>query len=106
MAYHWPGNVRELETIIQRAVILTGSPILQPNDLELPFTHEGTVAESGTFREVKARVLEQFERTYLTNLLAAHQGNISHAAKQAGKERGAFKRLMQKYNLNRRAFLA
>ena len=36
MAYHWPGNVRELEHCIERAVILSQEPELQPPLAALP----------------------------------------------------------------------
>src|SRR5690606_34899234 len=32
--YNWPGNVRELQHVIERAVILTPDPIIQPHCLE------------------------------------------------------------------------
>jgi DNA-binding NtrC family response regulator len=105
VAYAWPGNVRELEAVIQRAVILASAPVLQPEDIELPAPYSpdtGTLDTS--FRAAKARVIEQFERTYLSTLLSAHQGNISRAAKQAGKERRAFRRLLEKYALQRGPF--
>ena len=38
--------------------------------------------------------IEEFERTYLCNLLSTHQGNISKAARAAKKERRAFQRLL------------
>ena len=106
MRYAWPGNVRELETTVQRAVLLTSSSVLHPDDIELSGPHPTSVVEKDSFCEAKARVIAQFERTYLINLLSAHGGNITHAAKQAGKERRAFTRLMQKYGLQRRAFQA
>jgi DNA-binding NtrC family response regulator len=33
-SYPWPGNVRELQHVIERAVILTPDPIIQPHCLE------------------------------------------------------------------------
>ena len=36
MAYEWPGNVRELEGLILRALVLTTSATLQPEDINLP----------------------------------------------------------------------
>ena len=101
-AYPWPGNVRELEAVIQRTVLLASSPGLQPQDIELPPPYQQDPAtQRASFREAKARVIEQFERTYLSTLLSAHQGNISQAAKHAGKERRAFTRLLEKYALHK-----
>jgi DNA-binding NtrC family response regulator len=102
VVYPWPGNVRELEAVIQRTVLLASSPGLQPQDIELPTSYQQNPATQHTsFREAKARAIEQFERTYLSTLLAAHQGNISQAAKHAGKERRAFTRLLEKYALHK-----
>jgi two-component system, NtrC family, response regulator GlrR len=64
------------------------------------------VSKNDSFRKAKAQVIEQFERTYLMNLLSVHGGNITRAAKQAGKERRAFTRLLQKYDLHRCVFQA
>jgi DNA-binding NtrC family response regulator len=104
VAYPWPGNVRELETVIQRAVLFAASPILQPEDLALPSPAQGVVVEGESFREGKARVIEQFERTYLHNLLAAHEGNITRAAQHAGEVRQSLQRLLKKHQMDRRIF--
>jgi len=102
--YDWPGNVRELEGIIQQAVVLSASPTLLPEDLLIPIS--GLRKRGGTvfLREAKAQAVSQFERTYLTNLLTEYHGNISRAAKVAGKERRSFQRLLQKHGLNRQFF--
>lgn len=31
MAYHWPGNVRQLENVIERAVVLSQGPVIEPD---------------------------------------------------------------------------
>ena len=36
IAYDWPGNVRELENILESALILSNSDLIQPSDLMLP----------------------------------------------------------------------
>jgi two-component system response regulator GlrR len=101
-AYPWPGNVRELEAVIQRTVLLASSPGLRPQDIELPSPHqEDPMTRHASFREAKAHAIEQFERAYLSTLLSVHQGNISQAAKHAGKERRAFTRLLEKYALHK-----
>jgi len=123
LEYEWPGNVRELEAVIQRAVILSSSSILQRDDIDLPseisepwsetigrgqgqgeVVISPPVSEESSFHKKKIQIIEQFERAYLTNLLVAHQGNITKAAKSAKKERRSFQRLLRKHGLDRRAF--
>jgi DNA-binding NtrC family response regulator len=106
LAYSWPGNVRELETVIHRAVLLTSSSVLQADDIALPLPSPSAMPRNDSFCTAKAQVVAQFERTYLVNLLTTHEGNISRAAKHARKERRAFTRLLQKYDLNRQQFQA
>ena len=55
---------------------------------------------------MKTKVIEEFELTYLSDLLLTHQGNISKAARAAKKERQAFQRLLLKHGLDRRVFSA
>jgi DNA-binding NtrC family response regulator len=102
VAYSWSGNVRELEGVVQRAVLLASAPVLQYEDIDLPVMHNGIVKE--TFHVAKAQAVEQFEHNYLVGLMVAHQGNISQAAKTAGKDRRTLQRLLHKYSLGRHAF--
>jgi two-component system response regulator GlrR len=104
MAYSWPGNVRELDGTLQRSVVLTSTSILQPEDIDLPVWFKNAVNGSGPFRDAKADAIHQFERSYLVDLLAEAQGNITIAARRAGKDRRTFQRLLQKYGLQRKCF--
>src|SRR4029078_2482131 len=105
MSHSWPGNVRELQGVIQRAVAMASGDALEADDLDLPETGKPEVkgptmallsreglSESCSFQDMKARVIEEFERAYLSELLATHHGNISKAARAARKERRAFQR--------------
>ncbi|HKY71783.1 MAG TPA: sigma-54 dependent transcriptional regulator [Nitrospira sp.] len=117
MGHSWPGNVRELQGVIQRAVAMASGDALEAHDLDLPETdkselkgptmallsREGLI-ESCSFQDMKAKVIEEFERAYLSELLTTHQGNISKAARAARKERRAFQRLLMKHGLDRRIF--
>jgi DNA-binding NtrC family response regulator len=102
--YDWPGNVRELQGVIQRAVILTSSPMLGPDDIDVPIGEKGRIPVSRLFQEGKAHAIEQFERSYLSAILAMHAGNVSQASKTAGTERRSFQRLLKKHGLDRRIF--
>ena len=50
-----------------------------------------------TFQSAKQQAIEKFERAYIQELMARHQGNVTQAAREAGKERRAFGRLVKKY---------
>jgi two-component system response regulator AtoC len=113
-----PGNVRELQGVIQRAVAMASGDTLDAHDLDLPETDKPDLAGptmalmsregivSSSFQDMKTKVIEEFERAYLSELLTTHQGNISKAARAAKKERRAFQRLLMKHGLNRRVFTA
>ena len=124
-AYAWPGNIRELENVIQRAVLTSSGIQVEAWDLTWGWaTKGGSVPVGGpgpngdhgaaggtssggdegsglaeTFRALKARAVAAFEKEYLTALLRAHQGNITRAAKAAGKNRRALWELLRKHRL-------
>jgi transcriptional regulator with PAS, ATPase and Fis domain len=106
VAHAWPGNVRELEGTIQSAVLLSSSLVVMPQDITVGRPPVQGNAESQLFREAKAQAGSAFERLYLVKLLTTWQGNITHAAKAAGKERRTFQRLLRKHDLNRDNFLS
>lgn len=117
--YAWPGNVRELQGVIHRAAALARSCVLEAHDLELPDHDSAEPTESAMslvsrglpidqcgFQAMKIKMIDEFERKYLCEILTMHQGNISKAARAAQKERRAFQRLLYKHGLDRRSFSA
>ncbi len=106
LSYDWPGNIREFETVMQRTASLAASSLLHANDIDLPISYQSPPSTGPSFQQAKAQAIEEFERIYLVNLLTAHNGNVTHAARQAGKERRAFQRLLRKYDLDHVAFRA
>lgn len=103
-AHHWPGNVRELINVLMRAAVLAENGRILPAHITLGPTLNGAAtapAPSKNFREARARALEAFERKYVVDLLQRHHGNVTHAAREAGKERRAFGRILRKYGINR-----
>ena len=98
LSYHtWPGNVRELENVVQRAIVLADHELVREEDIRTENTDEKPEAQ--TFRQLKAKAVEHFERTYLRRLLTVHKGNITKAAYAAGKDRRAFWELMRKHHI-------
>jgi DNA-binding NtrC family response regulator len=102
-AYGWPGNVRELENVIERAVIVAKSDTI--TDVE-PFLTGGGDARPPVdlalpFRDAKARVVEEFERAYVTGVLEAHGGKLTAAAKHADMDPKNLHDKLTRYGLRR-----
>jgi DNA-binding NtrC family response regulator len=101
--YSWPGNVRELENCVIRAVHLATEGVIEGSDLGLPFDapedEPAGGAALGSFQEMKRLAVERFEREYLTRLMAESGGNVTQAARAAGKERRELGKLLKKYSL-------
>ena len=96
----WPGNVRELENMIHRE-------FLTAEDNELHFREARSQLLEGQRREptgqqcfskAKAAAISNFERRYVFELLDRARGNITQAARLAGKDRSAFGKLVRKYH--------
>ena len=103
LSWSWPGNVRELENAITRAVRLADGPTIEPAHLLLREELASPLEEatpSERYAEVKARVLERFERDYLARLMTDCAGNVSQAARVAGKERRDLRRLLKKHRID------
>jgi two-component system response regulator GlrR len=102
LLYEWPGNVRELEHVVQRAVVLSQQEIIREEALGLPQAPSQQSCHS--FKDAKARAVEQFERSYLAALLSAHQGNVAQAAHTAKKHRRALWQLIAKHHIDTSRF--
>ena len=114
---HWPGNVRELENLLLRHFLLSESDIIYP-PAKTHMPPESAISVNTTFplvvqrdtnislREAKTKLINSFEKHYIMNTLEKSSGNVSEAARIAGKERRAFGKLMKKYGLDRNQFLS
>jgi two-component system, NtrC family, response regulator GlrR len=104
--YPWPGNVRELENLLQREFLLADSANLSISRpcAEAPDSPRaaGESPGNGSYREAKSRALEDFDRDYLQRVLRECGGNVTRAARMAGKERRAFGKLLKRYRIGRR----
>jgi two-component system, NtrC family, response regulator AtoC len=102
-SYPWPGNVRELRNVCERAALMgweAVAPLLGPAP-----AGAAAVATATEFSlpllDARARLLERFEREYLTRLLRAHKGKVGEVARAAGiAERNLYEK-MKAYGLSR-----
>ncbi len=104
--YRWPGNVRELEGLIYREAMVCDDDILRlcPPDTYSAERRRGLDRRAQDFLDVsyssaKAVVLREFDRQYLSTLIKQTHGNITQAARLAGKERRALGKLLKKHGL-------
>ena len=91
LKYTWPGNVRELQHTIEKAVILSESDILKPEDLYLRNSTSGLPGESLT-------TLEEMEKLMIQKALEKNDGNFTAAAEQLGITRQTLYNRLKKYD--------
>jgi two-component system response regulator HydG len=101
IAAPWPGNVRELEHTIERAVLLSPGPDIQPQRIALEWPAERALAvpTSGDLSQARA-LLDSAEREKLQGALAQARGNRSRAAKLLGISRSTLYERLKRYASN------
>jgi transcriptional regulator with PAS, ATPase and Fis domain len=104
-SYDWPGNIRELENTIIRGIYLNRNGTIELEDIGLavPEVAKDKSRSPRSFKAAKQEAVEAFEREYLGRLMLEHRGNVSHAARAAGKDRRDFGKLLKKYQLGTEA---
>ncbi|WP_232293345.1 sigma-54-dependent transcriptional regulator [Stigmatella aurantiaca] len=115
-AYPWPGNVRELANIMEAAVLLSPTEELRGEHLmhfvqrsqspapsiggnpavPAPPVPPGADTPLPTLREAR----DAFERGYLIDVLRRSGGNVSAAARMAGRNRTDFYELLRRHGLS------
>ncbi len=100
--YHWTGNLREMQNVIESAVIMASSTVIEPENISLPIDNSlNQISQDLNFMDAKAKAVEKFERQALKRYLVESQGNISKAANLAGIPRRTFHRLMGKHEITK-----
>ena len=116
-AYPWPGNVRQLQNALEHTVVLLepGQSVRaadvpldgMPHKTSARAPESAPAEESDLLRESyhvgRERVITQFERRYLAELVRSADGNMSKAARVAGVDRTTLYRLMERHGLERNA---
>ncbi|MBN2382842.1 sigma-54-dependent Fis family transcriptional regulator [bacterium] len=94
LSYHWPGNVRELKHALERAIIMSESALLQPDDFFFP---------NKDIRDEKLIIknynLDEVEKSVIQKALDKYLGNISKTAQELGLTRASLYRRMEKHGL-------
>ncbi|HEX5656111.1 MAG TPA: sigma-54 dependent transcriptional regulator, partial [Polyangiales bacterium] len=123
-AHNWPGNVRELANVVEGAALLSDDGVLRPQHvlavlprrgdekLDLKSVKLPDTAPPADYVQAAGQMLtgtqlppmrearESFDRAYLEELLKRSGGNVSAAARTAGRNRTDFYELLHRYALN------
>jgi two-component system response regulator GlrR len=89
----WPGNVRQLLNVIEQAVALAPTEVI-PESLVRQALDAGDTALTPLDEARRA-----FERDYLVRILKITGGNVTKAARLAGRNRTEFYRLLERHSL-------
>lgn len=89
--YAWPGNVRELQNLIHRLVIMADDVLVDVADLPETFRYSAARTKG------LERRLEDVERDYILDVLAANDHNLSRTARKLGIDRKTLRDKIKKY---------
>ena len=92
--HDWPGNVRELENTMERLLVLSPGPYLEPADLVFAGTVLTPAAEApdGT-------LLKDLERNHIIQTLQRCDGHKSETARALGIDRKTLREKLKRYDL-------
>lgn len=93
--HNWPGNIRELQHAVERAIIMSESNVLEPQDFFISQSEENQEKSS-----IPTNLnLQETEKMLIRKVIDKHGGNISKAAKELGLTRASLYRRIEKYGL-------
>jgi two-component system response regulator GlrR len=93
VAAPWPGNVRQLLNVVEQAVALASTEVIPESLVRQALD----VADTALTPLDEAR--RAFERDYLVRILKITGGNVTKAARLAGRNRTEFYRLLERHSL-------
>jgi two-component system response regulator GlrR len=98
IAAPWPGNVRQLANVIEQAVALAATELIPATLVQRAIDNQASAL--APLDEAR----RAFEREYLVRILKITRGNVTHAARLAGRNRTEFYRLLERHALEQAAF--
>ncbi len=94
--YDWPGNVRELQNAIERAVVLSNDPVLEPHHFQLNPGLQKDGAQDGTL--TAGTTVAEMEKRLIYATLEHCQQNRTHAAAMLGISVRTLRNKLKEYN--------
>lgn len=103
--YEWPGNVRELRNVVERAVSLAQKQLIRdedlPPDLQRLPRRRAQIDSLDSYETSKAKLLDQFQSDYFSQLMNEENGNITRVAQRAGVDRKTVYRILSSVGMTK-----
>jgi two-component system, NtrC family, response regulator HydG len=96
-SYDWPGNVRELENAIERALVLSRTDSIEPEDLPECVLTQPTLLVSNDSKYHSA--IQTLKKNLILQAMHESQGNYNHAARNLGLHTNYLHRLIRNLGL-------
>ena len=109
MRYSWPGNIRELQNVLEKAVVLAKSGVLDVADLDLDLVRMSSSHVNFDDTDISpalpfAEWIRRQEKEYLIQMLKKSGGRINLTAKSCGLDLRTLHRKMQFHGLDKKTF--
>jgi two-component system, NtrC family, response regulator len=98
-SHTWPGNVRELEGRLQRGVIMSNGPLLEPRELGFGAAGMQRDESQATCHVTLREARDQAERKVISAAVASSRGNLAKASELLDVSRSTLYDLLKKHGL-------
>lgn len=98
----WPGNVRQLKSLVHREFLINDERIIRihtDSDKNPRISTAFSTPGHTILKKARTDLVEQFEQEYLHKLMLETCGNVTRAARLAGKERRCLGKMLKKYDI-------
>jgi len=93
-SYYWPGNIRELRNVLERALLFTERPVLEPDDFSF---EPGPEHRANAYKS--DWTLEELERFHISEVFSGENKNVEKAAKRLGIAKSTLYQKLRALNL-------
>ena len=104
--YRWPGNIRELENVIERCILFTDGPEIQPANLpedllerSSPVPSAANMSDEASMKAIVKKATAELEKDLIVAALAETSGNVTQAAKRLKISRKSLQNKMKEFGL-------